>query len=449
MFRSVGERPSVDITQRVARRRSKSGLESFFDRIGWQTDALVHQAKNRKRIRLGFDVPLVLAVITLLIFGLIIVYSASYDYSSFYYSSPTTIFYRQIVFMLVGVGIGLFMVFFDYHRWISYAVAAMGLTIVLLLGVFVIDDMRNGAVRTLYEGSGQPSELAKFMIVIYLAVWLYSKRDKLHDMSIGFVPLAVILGILGGLIALQPDFSAVITIMILGGLLFFLAGGDLRQIGALIIVAVLVGYSIVMLTETGQRRVQDYFGGLQDPTKASYQVQRSYEAFVKGGWVGQGIGNGDTKLTGLPVPQTDSIFAVVGEETGVFGSTLMVFLYLIVLWRGFSISLRAPDRLGMLLAAGLTLWITIEAFINMAVMVNLLPIAGNALPLVSSGGSSMVLTLASVGILLNISRLSAQSKEEKGNPLHAVVDLRGRDRRRRVSGYRRPASVDGRSSNGK
>jgi cell division protein FtsW len=171
-------------------------------------------------------------------------------------------------------------------------------------------------------------------------------------------------------------------------------------------------------------------------------VQRSLEAFVNGGWLGVGIGNARTKLTGLPVPPTDSIFAVVGEETGVLGATALVVLYLVLLWRGLGIARRAPDQLGTLLAAGLSLWIGMEALVNMAVMLNLLPFAGNALPFISAGGSNLVVSLAAIGILMNISRSSVRVKDNEGRSFVAVVDLRGRNRRRRVSRSRRAASSE-------
>jgi cell division protein FtsW len=274
--------------------------------------------------------------------------------------------------------------------------------------------------------------MAKLMTIIYLSVWLFSKRDDLKDIHLGLIPLASIIGILGGLIILQPDLSAVITIFILGGLMFFLAGGDLRQITLLVVVAALVGFVIVQINPTGSDRLANFLPGLKDPTLAPYHVQRSLGAFVNGGWFGVGIGNSQTKLTGLPFPPTDSIFAVIGEETGVFGSILMVGLYVLFLWRGLEIARRAPDGLGSLLAAGLTLWVALEALINMAVMVNLLPFAGNALPMISAGGSNLVVTLSAVGILMNISRLSVKNKEQEEHTFSAVIDLRRGDRRRGV-----------------
>ena len=197
---------------------------------------------------------------------------------------------------------------------------------------------------------------------------------------------------------------------------------------------------------TGSQRIADYIAGIKDPTESSYHVRRAFEAFVKGGWFGVGLGRAETKMTGLPVPPTDSIFAVVGEETGVFGALALVGLYVTFLWRGLTISRRAPDQMGALLAAGLSLWIAWEAFVNMAVMVSLLPFAGNALPLISAGGSNMIVTMAAIGTLMNISRQSEKQKEENGRLFHAVVNLRGRDRRRSISSAGRAPSATGRST---
>ncbi len=388
-----------------------------------------------RSIQLGIDVPLLLIIATLLIIGLVMVYSASYNISNLVYDNPNRIFTRQVIWMVLGLCICIGMIWLDYHYWRRWALWAMVGTIVALMGVLFLNNIVNGAVRTLWGGSIQPSEAAKLMIIIYLSVWLFAKKDQITDVNFGLIPMAAMLGALGGLIFLQPDISAVITIMVLGGIMFFLAGGDLRQILILVLVALVVGAIIVRINPTGLERVNEYFDGLKDPTKASYHVRRAIESFVRGGWIGVGIGNGKTKLTGLPVPQTDSIFAVIGEETGALGAVSVISLYGLLLWRGLTISRRAPDMMGKLLAAGLSIWICMEAFVNMAVMLNLLPFAGNALPFISSGGSSLVVTLAGIGILLNISRRGVQ--EEDARVYGAVVDLRRRDGRRRVSSPRR------------
>jgi cell division protein FtsW len=393
----------------------------------------------KKRAR-GVDIPLMLTVVALVVFGLIMLYSASFDFSFNQFGSPTYMFARQVKWLGVGLLLALGLSNFDYHNWRRVIVFAMLGTIGLLITVLFINEIRLGASRSLYEGSYQPSEIAKLISVIYLAVWLYAKRDFLHDLSLGLIPLGVILGIIGGLIYLQPDLSAAGTVLVLGGLLFFLAGADIKQIVFLLILAIFMGWVIVQFSVTGQDRVASFLAGLQDPTHASYHVQRSFEAVIKGGFFGVGLGQADTKLTGLPFAPTDSIFAVVAEELGLFGSMLLMGLYATLVWRGLLIARRAPDMLGTLLAAGVTFWIGMEALINMAVMVGLMPFAGNALPFVSAGGSNLVSTLCAIGIMLNISRQSGESvkKEEKDwRSFGAVVDLRRGNGRRSVSRPRR------------
>lgn len=392
------------------------------------------------------DIPMLLTVVALLVFGLIMLYSASFDFSFNEYGSSTYMFLRQLRWLGLGIVLAFALSLFDYHSWRRLVLPAMLATIALLVSVLVINETRLGASRTLLDGSYQPSELAKLIAVIYLAVWLYAKRQFLHDISLGLIPLGVILGIIGGLIYLQPDLSAAGTVLILGGLLFFLAGADMKQIVFLLILAVVMGWVVVQFSATGRDRVGSFLAGLQDPTHASYHVQRSFEAIIKGGVVGVGLGQADTKLTGLPFAPTDSIFAVVAEELGLFGSILLIALYAALVWRGLVIARRAPDMLGTLLASGITFWVAMEALINMAVMVGLMPFAGNALPFISAGGSNLVATLCGIGIILNISRQSSESTkldEDQWRSFGAVIDLRRRDGRRSVSRARRPQRTNG------
>ncbi len=400
-------------------------------------------AKNLAR---GVDIPLVLTVIALMVFGLIMLYSASFDFSYKEYGSSTYMFMRQVRWMVLGVVVVFMLSLFDYHNWRKVVVFAMLGTIGLLITVLFINEMRLGASRTLFGGSYQPSEVAKLVAVIYLSVWLYAKRDFLHDVSLGLIPLGVILGIIGGLIYLQPDLSAAGTVLILGGLLFFLAGADIKQIIFLLILAVLMAWIVVQFSATGQDRVASFLAGFKDPTHASYHVQRSFEAVIKGGFFGVGLGQADTKLTGLPFAPTDSIFAVIAEELGLFGSLLLMGLYAALVWRGLVIARRAPDMLGTLLASGVTFWIGMEALINMAVMVGLMPFAGNALPFISAGGSNLLSILSAVGIMLNISRQSGESvkmEESDWRSFGAVIDLRRGNGRRSVSRPRRSRRTNG------
>ncbi len=391
------------------------------------------------------DLPLLLGMIAILVFGLIMVFSASWDFSLAIYNDPTFMFNRQLIWLVIGLVVAYIASRVDYHHWRRLVVPLMIGTILLLGLVLFFNEVRLGAARALTNGSAQPSELAKLVTIIYLAVWLHSKRDQLHDIQWGLIPLAFILGMIGGMIYLQPDLSATATVFILGGLLFFLAGGDLKQIAFLLVVALLVGMMVVQVSTTGRERLSSYFMGIKDPLQASYHVRRSLEAIVKGGWFGVGIGRSNTKLIGLPVPPTDSIFAVIAEELGLFGAIATVGLYALIIWRGLRIASQAPDMLGSLMASGLTFWIATEAVINMLVMVGLMPFAGNALPFISAGGSNLVASLAAIGILFNISRFATKTpgaEMEEWRNFGAIFDLRRGDRRGRVSRARRPAGTD-------
>jgi cell division protein FtsW len=408
------------------------------------TERPLAQGKAQQKRALGLDLPLLVTVVAMLIFGLVMMYSASWDYSLLQYGSASHMFERQLMWLGVGLVAAVVLSLINYHHWRKWIVFAMLATIGLLIVVLFMNEIRLGAKRALYEGSYQPSELAKLITVIYLSVWLYAKRDMLHDINLGLVPLGVILGVVGGLIYLQPDLSAAATVFLMGGLLFFLAGDDLRQIGVVLLIAAAAAWLVVQITPTGHERVAEFLTGLKDPTQASYHVQRSFEAIVNGGWFGVGIGRAQSKLTGLPVPPTDSIFAVIVEELGAFGALILIAMYVAVVWRGLLIALRAPDMLGTLLATGLVMWIAIEAGINMMVMVGLLPFAGNALPFVSAGGSNLVSSLAAIGILLNISRQRGVivDEEEERRSYSAAVDMRRWNRRRRVSRPRRVRSTE-------
>jgi len=388
------------------------------------------------------DLPLLVVVIILAVFGIVMVYSASADWSFQTTDSETTIFVRQLLWLAVGSGALLFLVWMDYHWLRKLAIPMMLVTLVLLVLVLFGADERYGAVRSLLDGSVQPSELAKISLVIYLAIWLYNRSDQIRQIRLWILPLGVILGVLGGLILLQPDLSAVMTIVILGSLMIFLAGGGGKQLFIVLGLGTIVGLILLRsgLFPTGPDRLGSYIGGLENPLNYSPHVRLALQAFIRGGWFGVGIGMSQLKLIGLPFPHTDSIYAVVGEELGVVGAAALMSMYLLLGWRGLVIARRAPDKLGALLASGLSIWLVTEAFINMLVMVGLMPFAGNALPFMSAGGSSLIMSLAAVGIILNVSRQSVKHKSGEERLSYAAVDLRRRDRRRRVS---RPVSPAG------
>ncbi|MBN2045662.1 MAG: FtsW/RodA/SpoVE family cell cycle protein [Anaerolineales bacterium] len=408
-----------------------------------------YQAKPvRKRgvggIQLGIDPVLLIAIVFLVLFGLVMVFSASWEMSYYEYEgSHTKMFTRQLIFTLVGVAAAFVAAYFDYHNFRRLALLLMGATVGLLILVQILQNVRFNAVRTLYEGSGMPSEMAKLVLIIYLSVWLYNKRHQLNKVGFGLIPLAIIIGFLAGLIIVQPDVSAAFTLVILGGIMFFVAGGDLKQIFILLAVTFLVGLVVIQVQPTAQDRISDYLQGLRDPREAHPHVQRSIEAFARGGLFGMGIDKSETKTHGLPVPPTDSIFAVTAEETGLLGTTVMIGLYVILTLRGFKIAREAPDMLGQLLAIGITFWLMMEALINMGMMVGLVPFAGNALPFVSLGGTSMLFSLSSIGILMNVSRQSRASRKTDERKEYAPVGVRRGERGRDLSRAGRSASPRG------
>lgn len=396
-----------------------------------------------RKISLSFDVTFMIIVIFIVVLGLLMVYSASWNYALRVHNNANYVIFRQIGWVLIGSLLILIISRIDYHILQRWGIVIMAVVLLLLIAVLLFGVTLFGSRRSLLtSGSFQPSEFAKFALIIYLSVWLYSKRDNLNKLSFGLFPMMVILGITSGLILGQPDLSAAITVIMLGAILFFIADGDIRQIFMVALIAVLFGIIVFLLNQTGRTRMTDYIKGYQDPANASYHIQRSLEAIVRGGSFGVGIGRGTSKFTGLPLSWSDSIYAIITEETGIFGATIVALLYIFLLWRGLVIAQHAPDMLGKLLAGGMTMWISLEALINMGVMVNLLPHAGNALPLISAGGSSMVATLMGVGIILSVSRFSNIKKSDlEGRSFGAVVDLRRRDGRGSVSRVHRSSGT--------
>jgi len=398
---------------------------------------------RRLSLRESLDLPLAMIVITLFAIGLLMIYSASWQFAINQGFSGYRVVLRQALIGLAGmVGI-VILTFIDYHSYQKYVVWGMGVVILLCIGVLAFGtETQFGARRGLIGGSVQPSEFAKLAVIVYLSFWLQSKKETLHKWSYGFIPLLSIISVIALLIFFQPDISAAITIILLGGIMFFIAGGKFSQILIVLCVVAALGVLIFYISDTASSRVIDYWNGLQDPQNASDHVKWSLEALVNGGIFGVGIGRSTTKFIGLPVATTDSIFAVITEETGIIGGFTVIGLFIALLWRGLHIADQAHDDLGKWLASGISIWIFLEAVINIGVLFNLLPFAGNALPLISSGGSNLITTLTAIGILMSISRqskLAALNAER--SPTRAVVDLRRRDRRGSISRTGRPSGT--------
>lgn len=403
------------------------------------SDMAINQAPSlRRKFIFGFDAWLLILVAVMIIFGLVMVYSASWDVSWRLFQDRNALFYRQLRHLLVGLIALAFMAWVPM-RWLRrFALPAILVTIFVLLAVLLVN-FGGQYKRSFLGGSVQPSELAKLALIIYLAVWMESKGDRMRDMGYGFWPLIFIVGVVGGLIVAQPDLSAGLTIGLVALTMFFLSGAHPLQTLMLALGGGAVGFLVIRIHQTGSQRLLQYQQGLVDIEKAHYHVQQSLQAFYSGGIFGQGLGASRAKFGFLPAPHTDSVYAIVGEELGLVGALLVLALFCLFLWRGFLVANKSEDRLSMLLASGITFWIGAEALINMSVLLGLLPFAGNALPFFSYGGSSLVTTLAGVGLLLNISRRVNLEAWKRGTV--ATFGVGRRDGGRRVSrlGRRRRA----------
>jgi cell division protein FtsW len=378
------------------------------------------------RDSLQIDTLLLVITLALLAFGLLMLYSAT-----FYVG--VDFWYRQLLWVLVG-GIGMAaMIFMPYTIWKTLATPLMGITLVLLILALLVGKPVLGAQRAImiFGISVQPGVLARLTTVIYIATWLASKGQHLEEVRYGLVPFAVITGIVGGVVLLQPDLSTVMLLVVTALMMFFFAGGDPAQIFLFTLVG---GTTLSVLGwqwEHARQRILSYVAALRDPAERSYHGYRALLAISEGGIFGQGVGNGRLKAGYLPFSHTDSIFAVVGEELGLLGTLLVLGLFTLLAYRGYRVALETPDPFGSLLAFGVTTMIIGEVFLNVMVMIGLIPFTGTALPFFSYGGSEMVVTLAGAGLLLGISRGRPKGEWD------AILDRWWRDGWTRLSGSRR------------
>ena len=388
------------------------------------------------------DFPLVLIVLALFLLGLVVLYSASMPIA--YYSGTNTTPWdyvsRQAMFGLIGLAGAFFITWIDYRVWKKFMLPALLATWTVLFLVLIVGSFRHGSTRTFFDGSVQPSEISKVLIMLYLSFWIKGKQENLKKLTFWVIPIGFVLGITAVLLVLEPDFSAVLTLVLISSLILFLANLDWKQILLIGVFAVLSFFLVIRISTTGSTRWGQFINGYKDPQQALTQVKRSIESVVNGGVFGVGIGQGTVKFTGLEVGQSDTIFTVIAEEMGLVGCVVVLVLFLLLLWRGFKIALDSEDLAGKLIASGISSWIVIEAFINIASLFNIVPIGGNTLPFFSLGGSSLVSILTGIGFVLSVGRVNQIKKIEERSPFSAVVDLRWRDRRRSVSRSRRPAS---------
>jgi len=387
-----------------------------------------------------FDYLLVIAVAALLIVGLMMIYSATFALGYQLHGQPTYYFIRQLLWM--GLGILALVIFarVEYHTWRRFSIPMMAVTLLLLGLVLLIGEARFGGQRWLFNGSVQPSELGKLAIVIYIADWLSSKGDKIRKVSYGLIPFTILLGLITGLIVLQQDLSTAILIGATALAMFFIAGGNLWQILASGILG--GGTLFVLITRSPYRlsRITAFLDPLNgDPLGDSYQIRQILIALGSGGLTGLGLGASRQKFGYIPASHTDGIFAILGEELGLIGGLVVIGLFAFLAYRGFRIALAATDSFGTVLASGLTCSLIFQAIVNIGVVTASLPFTGVPLPLISFGGSSLVISLASIGLLLAISRRTMPAGHTEKEERREVNHFRRRNRRTRVSGAGRAA----------
>ncbi|MBE2183321.1 MAG: cell division protein FtsW [Anaerolineae bacterium] len=382
------------------------------------------------------DTPLVITYVLLLAIGAMMVYSTTFDWAYSDFGSETAILIQHIRNMVIGVVLLVLFALFDYRIWKRFAVVALLLTVGALIAVLAFSDQLWGARRSLLNGSYQPGEMAELVVVVYMAAWLSSKNRKVQSFLNGLVPFIILLGIVGGLIVLQPDLSTAVTIFMVASIMYFLAGANIYYLGGVFALLVVAAYVVYNMFDYAQGRVSGFTSSLTDLSQASYHAQQAIIAFINGGWTGVGLGLGTQKFGFLPAPHTDSIFAVIGEELGVLGAAFVVFLFIMLAFRGFTIARRSVDPFGMLLAGGITLWIVIKALLNIAVMLSLIPPTGVALPFISFGGSSLVVVMAGAGLLLSVARVSARQSIPEGRSSGATDDRGWGNRWTRLSSPR-------------
>ncbi len=358
-------------------------------------------------LHLRFDYWLLLAVAGLLILGMMMVFSTTFDYGTLFKDDPAYYFKRQIAALILGLSGVVVIMQFDYHIFRRVSVLFLAITLVGLLFTLLFGESILGAQRGIHEGSYQPSEVAKLATILYISHWLSSKGDRIKLLTYGLLPFSVITGTVCALILQQPALSTSILVALISFTLFFIAGADLKQFA----VAGLIGGAVFMFMmftlPHATARIDAYTAALRDPNEASWHVQQSLIALARGGVTGVGLGESTQKFGPLPFAHTDGPFVILGEELGLIGTLSHITLLALLTWRGIRTAYKARDSYGALLALGITSWLAYQSLLNIAVNTAVIPFTGIPLPFLSYGGSSLFISLLGIGILLNISRDAA------------------------------------------
>jgi cell division protein FtsW len=417
------------------RRRMRRNMKLKSEASTSQNQDVSRSTPSRVSFFTTLDKPLVAIVSLLVIIGSMMIFSTTFDWSNASRGSATAIFVedhlRNVVLSMIALSIFSIV---DYRFWKQFAIWLLLITIGALIAVLLFGDDTFGARRSLIGGRFQPGELAEFTIVVYMAAWLGSKNTKVDSFLFGFIPFGIVVGIITYLITQQPDLSSAAVIVMTASIMYFLAGANFLHLAAILGLGGSIGIVLVQGLGYAQTRIADYTAGLIDPTQANYHTQQAIIAFLKGGWTGVGLGQSEQKFGALPAPHTDSIFAIIGEELGVLGASFVVLLFVAFAIRGFQIARNARDPFGALLCIGFTSWVIIQALLNIAVMTALVPSTGVPLPFISFGGSSLMVLMVGVGMMLSVQRIAnlRQSTSERRNA-SANYDRGWGNRRARLS----------------
>lgn len=362
------------------------------------------------KARTAPDFWLIGATALILAAGLVMVYSSSAVLALREYGDAFYYLKRQLLFAALGIGMMIVMAGTDYRIWRKAALVAIAVCFGLLIIVLVpgVGVVRGGARSWLGIGSFgiQPSEFMKLAMVIFMAKYLADRRQEIASFTRGLLPPLAIMGCAFGLIMLQPDLGSGAVMVGATMLIIYAAGARLLHLGALAAVGIAGLAGLIIAEPYRMKRITGFLDPWQDPLGSGYQIIQSLYAIGPGGLIGLGLGESRQKYSYLPEPQTDFIFSILSEELGFIGGAAVILLFLVLIWRGLRTAITAPDTFGSLLAVGITGIIGVQVFINIGVVIGLLPVTGITLPLVSYGGSSLTLLLTALGILLNISRYS-------------------------------------------
>jgi cell division protein FtsW len=359
--------------------------------------------KGKKR----FDFILLFVVLALVGIGIVMVYSTSAIIAGDRFGDPYYFLKRQTIYAGIGFLLMIFMMFFPYQALRRWAYPILILSALLLIAVLIpgIGHRAGGSMRWLKIQffSFQPSEFAKLGLVVFLAYFLTKKEEKIKSFSFGFLPTTLLSGLVIALVIKEPDFGAALFLTAMVFLLLFAGGARVIYIVSATLAVIPVVYYFLTNAAYRYKRLVSFIRPWEDPRGTSFQIVQSFLSFGSGGLFGLGLGEGRQKLFFLPAPHTDFIFSVIGEELGLVGAMVVVLLFFILTLRGIQIALSLEDRFGSYLALGITLMISLQAVINMGVVLGLLPTKGLTLPMVSYGGTSLVANLVGVGILLHLS----------------------------------------------